>query len=190
MSWLKSLVGLQLVTLFLSVSLVFPAAKGAEMEMKPSSEHPVTLPPVPPPMIAPAAPPIFTIAAEGVIYCRCKLPRYSKAVDGAPLPGAVVLLKCGSQRTVWAAKGRTDSHGYFYLQTQLKYKSLSRTCRVFVLWSPVGPCQVPRRYGLKGPGASLMFERKLSDGYNTIALYTAGFFEFGPVKSSKCYLPY
>lgn len=89
MSWLKSLVGLQLVTLFLSVSLVFPAAKGAEMEMKPSSEHPVALPPVPPPMIAPAAPPIFTIAAEGVIYCRCKLPRYSKAVDGAPLPGFV-----------------------------------------------------------------------------------------------------
>ncbi|CAL9757159.1 unnamed protein product [Musa acuminata subsp. burmannicoides] len=182
MSWLKSLVGLQLVTLFLSVSLVFPAAKGAEMEMKPSSEHPVALPLVPPP--------IFTIAAEGVIYCRCKLPRYSKAVDGAPLPGAVVLLKCGSQRTVWAAKGRTDSHGYFYLQTQLKYKSLSRTCRVFVLWSPVGPCQVPWPYGLKGRGASLMFERKLSDGYNTIALYTAGFFVFGPVKSSMCYLPY
>ncbi|KAG6537674.1 uncharacterized protein LOC122036472 [Zingiber officinale] len=150
-----------------------------------------TAAPAPPPAQLPVSS-NFTMAAEGVVYCRCYLPGYVPSLDAAPLRGVVVLLRCngGVTSSVVNVRGVTDRQGYFYLQTQLRSKYLARYCRVFVVSSPVRTCTVPQQY--KEPrrgkrdssrGISLIFEKKLSDG---IVLYSGGFIELGPSKSTAC----
>ncbi|XP_074585487.1 uncharacterized protein LOC141841240 [Curcuma longa] len=134
----------------------------------------------------------FTMAAEGVVYCRCHLPGYVPSLDAAPLRGVVVLLRCngGVTSSVARVRGATDRHGYFYLQTKLRSKYLARYCRVFVVSSPVRACTVRQQYkeprrGVRdnSRGISLIFEKKLSDG---VVLYSAGLVELGPSNSTAC----
>lgn len=81
------------VVLLAGVALLASPANGIEAERRSTAVPPQALPPIaiePPP---PPPPPQYpsSIVVEGVIYCRCKLPGYERAVDGAPVRGLLSL---------------------------------------------------------------------------------------------------